>query len=237
VIHLWLQRASELPDLHAEYCFSRAERVRADTFRSARARTRFQTSHAWLRDCLAALLDLPSTDVPLHVDDCGAPALPGTALQVSLSHHGDWLALAASTSGHVGVDVLTVPADADFVDDTDLVLSPQEITLVKRCPHDRQGTAFALCWARKEAYAKMRRTGLTSELPGVTLTPRVGVRGVAVWSHQLHDAVVALATPSSAMREGVILETAALTAKSGGSRWDPARDDPSGTPASLACCG
>jgi 4'-phosphopantetheinyl transferase len=207
VIDLWLQRASELPDLQMEHRLSRAERVRADDFRSARARTGYATSRAWLRDCLAALLDVRAMDVPLRIDECGAPSLDGAAPQLSLSHHGDWLALAASTSEPVGVDVLTVPRDADFVDDTTLVLSPEEVSLVKRCPRDRQATAFALCWVRKEAYAKMRRTGLTAELARVTLTPRVSVPGASLWSRHLPDAVVALATPSSAAREVVVLGT------------------------------
>jgi 4'-phosphopantetheinyl transferase len=207
VIRLWLQRASELPDLPTENRLSRAERVRADGFRSARARTRYETSRAWLRDCLTALLELPAMDVPLRIDECGAPSLEGTALQLSLSHHGDWLALAMSPSEPIGVDVLTIPPDADFVDDTTLVLSPEEVSLVKRCSHDRQGTTFAWCWVRKEAYAKMRRTGLTPELARVTLTPRVSVPGASLWSRHLPDAVVALATPSSAAREVVVLGT------------------------------
>ena len=145
MIRLWLQRASELSDLQTDTRLSRDERVRKGSFRSARARSRYQTSHAWVHECLAPLLGVPSVDISVHIDERGAPSLAGNELLLSLSHHGDWLALAASAGEPVGVDVLTVPPDADFVNDTALVLSPEEISWVKSCPYDRQGTAFARC--------------------------------------------------------------------------------------------
>jgi 4'-phosphopantetheinyl transferase len=206
VIHLWLQRASALPDHPTATWLSNAEVVRADSFRSARARLRYQTSHAWLHECLAALLGVAPVDVPVHIDRSGAPSLEGAALQLSLSHHGDWLALAASTSEPVGVDVLTIPPDADFVDDTALVLSPEEISLVKGCPDEHQAGALAECWVRKEAYAKMRRTGLTAELACLTLTPRAQVPGTSLWSRQVSDAVVALAVACPVSPEIVVHE-------------------------------
>lgn len=207
MIHLWLQRANELPQSQTGTVLSSAELVRANTFRSARARSRYLTSHAWLHECLAGLLDMPSADVPLEVDERGVLSVEGTAHQLSLSHHGDWLALAVSTGEAIGVDVLTVPPDADFVDDTALVLSPEEISLVKRCPNERQGTAFALCWVRKEAYAKMRRTGLTSDLAALTLTPTANPCRTSFLTRCLPGAVVALATDTSAARDVVVYRT------------------------------
>ena len=197
MIHLWLQRASELADTEDGSVLSRTERARASRFRFARERSRYLTNHGWLHERLAELLELRSPDVPLWVDERGALSVEGTAHQLSFSHHGDWLALAVSTSGAVGVDVLTVPPDADFVDDTALVLSPEEISLVKRCPRDRQGIVFARCWVRKEAYAKMLRTGLTADLAAVTLTPAADACDVSFFSRWLPSAALALAADSS----------------------------------------
>jgi 4'-phosphopantetheinyl transferase len=208
MIHLWLQRSSELPEPQAGTVLSPAELTRASSFRSARARSRYQTSHAWLHGCLAPLLDRPSVDVPVLIDERGMPSLPGDAFQLSLSHHGDWLALAASSREPVGVDVLTVPPDAHFVDDTALVLSPHEISLVKGYAHEHQAAAFAECWVRKEAYAKMRRTGLTAELARLTLTPRARVPGTSLWSRPFSDAVVALAMACPVSPEIVVHEQA-----------------------------
>ena len=93
------------------------------------------------------------------------------ASPVSLSHHRDWLVVGVSTGEALGVDVLTVPPDADFVGDTALVLSAAEIASVRSSPPTRRGVVFAECWTRKEAYAKLRGTGLTSDLRDMTLTP------------------------------------------------------------------
>jgi hypothetical protein len=116
----------------------------------------------------------------------------------SLSHHRDWLALAVSTGEPVGVDALTVPEHADFVSDTALVLSADEIAWVRSEPRVRQGAAFAECWVRNEAYAKMRGTGLTAELAGLTLSPdpSAGV-DVGFWTARIEDAMVAVATTGS----------------------------------------
>src|SRR2546426_161402 len=97
------------------------------------------TAHGWVRHRVAPLLGLEPDEVPLHVDDDGGLSLLATDLHVSLSHHQPWRALAVSTNGAVGVDVLTVPEDADFVADTALVLSADEITLVRSEPRARQG--------------------------------------------------------------------------------------------------
>jgi phosphopantetheinyl transferase len=156
------------------------------------------SSHDWLRHLVAPLLAVEPCDVPLHRDADGGLSLPATGLQVSLSHHEAWQALAASFDDAVGVDVLTVPENADFVDATALVLSADEIEWVRTQPRALQGAAFAECWVRKEAYAKLRRTGLTPELPTLTFTPEPSARSdVSFWTAHIDDAYVAVATAAS----------------------------------------
>jgi phosphopantetheinyl transferase len=154
--------------------------------------------HTWLRERVAGSLGVEPDDVPLRVDDGGALSLSGMARQLSLSHHRDWLALALSTGEPVGVDVLTVPDGAEFVADTGLVLSPDEIEFVRSSPPARRGAVFAECWVRKEAYAKLRRTGLTAELPGMTLSPvPVRTSGMVFWTARIEDALVSVSTIGS----------------------------------------
>jgi phosphopantetheinyl transferase len=112
----------------------------------------------------------------------------------SLSHHRDWLAVGASAGERLGVDVLTVPLDVDFLDDTGLVLSRQEIEWVRAHPPGERGAAFAECWTRKEAFAKLRGTGLTADLRELTLTPDADDEDVAFWTAPIGDAFVAVAT-------------------------------------------
>jgi 4'-phosphopantetheinyl transferase len=122
------------------------------------------------------------------------PAAGHAGRSSSLSHHREWLAVGVSTAGPLGVDVLTVPPDADFVDDTALVLSADEIDWVRAQPDDRRGVAFAECWTRKEAYAKWRGTGLTADLRDLTLTPESEDESVAFWVARIAETVVAVAT-------------------------------------------
>jgi 4'-phosphopantetheinyl transferase len=112
----------------------------------------------------------------------------------SLSHHRDWLAVGVSSAEGLGVDVLVVPSDAEFVDDTALVLSTTEIEWVRAHSVELRGVAFAECWTRKEAYAKWRGTGLTADLRHLTLTPVSDDATVAFWTVRLGDAFVAVAS-------------------------------------------
>jgi len=135
------------------------------------------TAHEWANQRIARLAAATHEDLPS-----------------SLSHHRDWLAVAVSTGERLGVDVLTVPPDADFVDDTALVLSADEIGWVRAHPPDQCGVAFAECWTRKEAYAKWRGTGLTSDLRELTLTPTSDDASVVFWTARIQDALVAIVT-------------------------------------------
>jgi 4'-phosphopantetheinyl transferase len=195
VIDVWVEHLPRFHDSRTVAVLATSERERADRMRSSTARTHYVTAHGWMHERLADLLEVPPAEVPVRVDECGVPSLDGGALQLSFSHHRDLLALAVSSGHPVGVDVLGVPDDAGFVADTALVLSPCEITLVRSSPSDRRGTVFAHCWTRKEAYAKLRRTGLTAHLATVTLTPfATEPSAPSLWSRELPDAVVAVAT-------------------------------------------
>jgi phosphopantetheinyl transferase len=134
-------------------------------------------AHEWANERIASLLDR---------DRSGSAS--------SLSHHRDWLAVGVSPGEALGVDVLTVPPDADFVADTALVLSASEIDWVREHQPDQRGVAFAECWTRKEAYAKWRGTGLTADLRDLTLTPACDDTSVVFWTARIQDALVAVAT-------------------------------------------
>jgi phosphopantetheinyl transferase len=133
-------------------------------------------AHEWANERIAAM----------QADRSDAPS--------SLSHHRDWLAIGVSSAGRLGVDVLTVPPNADFVDDTALVLSATEIEWVRAHSIELRGVAFAECWTRKEAYAKWRGSGLTSDLRYLTLTPVSDDTTVVFWTALLADGFVTVAS-------------------------------------------
>jgi len=196
VIALWVDCIVDRYDLAMLHSLSAIELERAGRIRSDAARARFIAAHHWLRVSLGELLDIDPADVALRGCSNGALALDGDTRSVSFSHHQSRVALAVSADASIGVDVLELPEDARFVADTGLVLSSSEIALVRSSSPARQPIVFAHCWTRKEAYGKMRGTGLTADLAELTLTPRVPSQvDASLSSYELDGAVVAVATP------------------------------------------
>ena len=200
MIRVWLQAVAALPllphldpDLHLS--LSDAESARARTMRCPQQRDSYVAIHRWMHARVAEVLGVPEDRLSFGIDRCGAPVLDGFVHHLGLSHHRDHVALAMSDGEPVGIDVLTVPRDVTFLADTALVLSAAEITLVRSAEPERRGTVFATCWTRKEACAKLLRTGLTEGMDRLTLTPSVE-RGASarLWTTRLGDAVVSVAT-------------------------------------------
>jgi phosphopantetheinyl transferase len=169
VIRLWLERVA------SETIASRDER------------------HRWLLAHLGDALGVRPDDLALSATASGAPVLREPACAISFSHHHDWLAAAVSDAQPIGLDVLTVPATTDFLPDTASVLSSEEIAYVRSFAREHRGSAFATTWTRKEAYAKLRQTGLTADLPRMTLTPAT-TEPVAFWSDRVAGCFVTVAT-------------------------------------------
>jgi 4'-phosphopantetheinyl transferase len=206
VIQVCVQTLPTLAVPETDACLSGAESTRARGLRGAQQRARYVTIHTWLHIRLADVLGVRADRVPLHLDERGAPVLDGDEHHIGLSHHDDWVALAVSDRGPVGVDILTVPPDADFVADTALVLSAEEIALVASADRGRRGSVFAACGTRKEAYAKLLRTGLTPGLAQLTFTPSAGATDVAsFWTARFGDAMLTLATSDGAALPPVVV--------------------------------
>lgn len=199
MIRVWLHAVPALPVVpNADAYLSRAESARARSMRRPQQRESYLAIHRWMRACVAEVLGVSADRLPLGIDRCGAPVLAGPVHHLGLSHHEDHVALAMSDGEPVGIDVLTVPTDVRFLADTGLVLSAAEITLVRSAVVERRGPLFATCWTRKEAYAKLLRTGLTHGLDRLTLTPSAERAARArLWTRQLGDAVVSIATDVS----------------------------------------
>jgi len=199
MIRVWLEAVTTLPLMpDTDAYLSHAESARARNMRGAQQRRSYTAIHQWMHARVAEAIGVPADRLPLGIDRCGAPALHGFAHSLGLSHHEDRVALAVSDGEPVGIDVLTVPTDVGFVVDTGLVLSAAEIMLVRSAAPERRGPLFATCWTRKEAYAKLLRTGLTPGLERLTLTPSAeGAAGARIWTARLGDAVVSVATDVS----------------------------------------
>ena len=94
----------------------------------------------------------------------GQPMLPGTGLHASVSHAGQWVAVALTDAGPVGVDVEAV-SDADIDALTPSVLGPAEAGAVNTAMD------FFVYWTRKESVMKATGDGLTAPMAQVLVTP------------------------------------------------------------------
>ena len=154
---------------HADL-LSDGERARRGGLWDAGQRAQFTVAAALLRLVAAPLTGQPAERVVVDrsCPSCGRhhgrPRLPGTGLDVSISHSGATVAVAVSSAGAVGVDVQQV-ADDSVHELSPLVLAESE------AGHVAVARDFFTYWTRKEALVKATGDGVAVPLSEVVVTP------------------------------------------------------------------
>ena len=150
------------------------ERARAERYRLPADRDRFRLGAVLLRAVAARHLEVRAADVAVDrtCGRCGAqhgrPHLPGTGLHASVSHSGEVVAVAITSSGPVGVDVEAVRA-IDFAAIAESVCTPAERIEV------RTEADFFTVWTRKEAVLKATGEGLSRPMSDVQVSSAASV--------------------------------------------------------------
>lgn len=169
----WAHPAEETPGLYG--LLDEVERERYAGYRRTADKQRFLTGRALIRAAAARELGVAPGEVVLDSScfDCGKPhgkpRVVGSALEVSVSHSGGWVALALTEGAPVGVDVEEV-RDAEVDGLAGICFSPAELATFQAVPEaDRQG-AFFTYWARKEAVIKATGKGMSVAMSKLTLT-------------------------------------------------------------------
>lgn len=164
------------------------ERERAREFLVEHARRTFVTSRTAQRSVLAKYLGVPPESVAIDrtCPFCGAshgrPVVRGAAADFSVSHTTDWVAIAVTGTGLVGLDAEALdPRFADAI--AAAGLSPAEAREWAALTHDDRTTWALRCWTRKEAAVKLTGHGLAIDLRLLNVTDDVvAVAGsVAGW--------------------------------------------------------
>ena len=154
------------------------ERARALRHRRPEDQARSAGGAALLRSVAGGLTGRAPGDVAV-VRRCircrgahGRPELPGTGLYASISHAGDWVVVAVTAGGPVGVDVEPSSVGGGRG------CSPEEWGwLPARMAGDSEAARFApddnplVVWTRKEAVLKATGEGLMTPMPDVVVTP------------------------------------------------------------------
>jgi 4'-phosphopantetheinyl transferase len=146
----------------------KAEHERFKSYRRDIDRARFLTGTLIVRHVYAADLGISPLAVPLirHCPNCDRPhgkvRGPGR-LEVSVSHSGSWVVVAACRDHPVGVDVEQVDPTLDHAALLRLVATEEEATRLES--NGIPGpTAFACLWTRKEAVLKALADGLRTPM-------------------------------------------------------------------------
>jgi 4'-phosphopantetheinyl transferase len=149
-----------------------AERVRAEALRDPRDRDRFTVAHGALRILAARELNMKPSALAWSTGPNGKPELAG--LHTNLSHSGELIAVAISTSRPVGVDVQELVPDLDPAGLSARYFPPDEASYVAACPDaNARADRFAHLWVRKEAVVKASGGRLWANL-------KIAVRGDVV---------------------------------------------------------
>jgi 4'-phosphopantetheinyl transferase len=134
------------------------ERARADRLRKVGIRERFVAGRGYLRETLAAYLDLQPEDIRLGEGEYGKPCLAEGAgygaLSFNLSHAADLAVLAVAREHEVGIDLERIAENLPFREIARIFFSPREQGELYSLPPEEQPAAFYRCWTRKEAYLK-----------------------------------------------------------------------------------
>lgn len=124
-------------------------------------RARFAASRLMLKSAAAAALRVPPEAVPLGYTPAGRPYLRGyDAVDVSLSHTGDLLAVALTTRGLVGIDVERTDRRLDTPGMARHLCTPHEREAIEGMAAEQRNEVLVRLWTLKEAYTKAIGRGL-----------------------------------------------------------------------------
>ncbi len=153
------------------------ERLRAESFRFDRHRTRFVARRAALRALLADYLNVTAAAVTFVYGPNGKPALAPAFgdhhLSFNLSHSEHLAVIAVAIDRAIGVDVEMIKPLDDFEAIASRFFTEKENLALHSVPPSKRLRAFFNCWTRKEAVVKASGEGLTRPLDSfeVSLAP------------------------------------------------------------------
>lgn len=171
-IHVWVARPTLITDqsLLAEYdrihAPSEAEQRRAFLF--DKHRHEYRITRALSRVVLAAYLNVAPEGVKFQRTTYGRPflveptALPG--LTFNLTNSVEFVAMAVSTRGEVGIDVEALARGKEIVEIADTCFFGEEYRVLSALPPEPKARRAAELWTLKESYIKARGKGLSMPL-------------------------------------------------------------------------
>jgi 4'-phosphopantetheinyl transferase len=172
-IIVWIARVSQAQDslIFLEPCLDSRDRERAARFRFAEDRARFVLGRGLLRKCLGHYLQQTPETIELAYTDRGRPILPqDEAVQFSISHTHDLVAVALTAHARVGIDLEYVQPHGDLPELAKRIFSEEDLRIFQALPGGETPSAFFRAWTRKEAYLKARGEGIAEGLREISVS-------------------------------------------------------------------
>jgi len=167
-LHVWHASLANDADARTlEPILSCDESERAGRFRFPEHRRRFVIARGYLRQLLAAYLEIGPRDVTFTYSANGKPELSAiheSEMRFNVSHSEDIAAFAFARRRKVGVDVECIRFDVDVEEIPRRFFSLLEQQTLAALDRRQKFEGFFNCWTRKEAYVKAVGSGLSLPL-------------------------------------------------------------------------
>jgi len=153
---------------HLESGLSGPDREQAARYRFPEDRMRFVLGRALLGKLLRHYLGYPAQVIELSHTAQGRPVLPrDPAVQFSITHSRDLVAVALAIETLVGIDVQYVSPDIKLQALAERIFSDEDLKTFRALPAGEAPAAFFRAWTGKEAHLKARGIGLSGGLKEV----------------------------------------------------------------------
>jgi 4'-phosphopantetheinyl transferase len=159
---------AQLADFEAR--LSAPDRERAGRFRLREDRARFVLGRTVLAKILRAELGGEPAMLELALTDKGRPYLPGEPrLHFSITHAGDWVAVALAIGARVGIDIESPDRRLDPGPLAERIFHAADLARFRALPDAVQPRAFFRAWTGKEAVLKAKGLGLPGGLREISV--------------------------------------------------------------------
>jgi 4'-phosphopantetheinyl transferase len=203
---VWIAQVSKAKDslIFLEPCLDVRDRERAARFHFYEDRARFVLGRGLLRKCVGLYLQQPPETIELAYTDRGRPILPhDDAIQFSISHTHDLVAIALTADARIGIDLEYMQPQWDLPELAKRIFSEEDLQTFQSLSGGEARTAFFRVWTRKEAYLKARGEGIAERLREISVSfgPKVtgGVKDARLESATQAWRLLALPVPADYM--------------------------------------
>lgn len=186
-VQLWLVplRGDATTEAGLLASLSAAERARAERYRFVKDRRQYVFARGVLRTLLGGYLGKPPAKVEIGVEPsgkpllCGADRRAGLCFNVSHSHQRAFYGFRRDDG--IGVDVEYKDEKREFLPLARRFFHPAEYRQLRQTPPRELVRRFYSYWTCKEAFLKMRGTGLRQPLDGFVVSGESSGRPAISW--------------------------------------------------------